>query len=488
VKTTITPLEDTKVKLTVELAPEQVREALEEHYKELAQTVQVPGFRQGKVPRDVIERRLGPDTIIHQVIQDLVPKAYPQAVDEAGIRPVDVPEVQVDEYKDGEPLVFHATIPVEPEAKLEGYVGIPITIPPSEVTDEEVESQIDLLRDKFAKLEVIEDRPTQEADFVLTDFTGYLDDEAFEGGAGSDFLLEIGSGRFLPGFEDAMIGMEKGEAKEIWIDVPEDYHGQVIAGKRVRFEVTAKEIKTRQRPEPTDEFAAEASEHDTIEELRGAVRAQIEAAKLKAVSVRGQSQVLDWLQENAEVDVPVKMIDSKHEDLLHEFLAMIQSQGMTIEEYFNVTGQDPDTLRANMETEAEKRVREELALDAVARAEGIEASDMELHEEIESNAKRMHEEPSEVRRRLEERGRVGDVRRSVTRRKTLEWISERADATIKEPDSIEDGPAAESEELAEQAVREAATEPAEVERSEASADTVEETAEQAPDEGASKEE
>lgn len=465
-KTTITPLEDTKVKLTVELDPQQVREALEEHYKELALTVQVPGFRQGKVPRDVIERRIGPDAIIHQVIQDLVPRAYPQAVDEAGIRPVDVPEVEVDEYKDGEPLVFHATIPVEPEAKLEGYVGIPITIPPSEVTDEEVESQIDLLRDKFAKLEVIEDRPVRLGDFVLIDFTGYLDDEAFEGGTGSDFLLEIGSGRFLPGFEDAMIGMDKGEAKEIWIDVPEDYHGQVIAGKRVRFEVTAKEVKTRQRPEPTDEFAAEASEHDTVGELRDALRAQIEAAKVKAVNVRGQNQVLDWLQENVEVEVPARMIDSKHEDLLHEFLAMIQSQGLTMEEYFNVTGSDPDTLRASMETEAAKRVREELALDAVARAEGIEASDLELQGEIESNAKRMNEDPSAVRKRLEERGRVGDVRRSVTRRKTLEWVCERAEATVKEPDWIEDDLA----------------------KSEASADTVEETAEQAPDEGASKEE
>ena len=465
-KTTITPLEDTKVKLTVELDPQQVRDALEEHYKELAQTVQVPGFRQGKVPRDVIERRIGPDAIIHQVIQDLVPKAYPQAVDEAGIRPVDAPEVEVDEYKDGEPLVFHATIPVEPQAKIEGYVGIEITIPPSEVTDEEVESQVDLLRDKFAKLEVIEDRPVQLGDFVLIDFKGYLDDEAFDGGTGSDFLLEIGSGRFLPGFEDGTIGMEKAETKEIWIEVPEDYHGQVIAGKRVRFEVTAKEIKTRQRPEPTDEFAAEASEHDTIGELRDALRTQIETAKVKAVNVRGQNQVLDWLQQNVEVEVPARMIDSKHEDLLHEFLAMIQSQGLTMEEYFKVTGSEPDALRASMETEAAKRVREELALDAVARAEGIEASDLELQEEIENNAKRMNEDPASVRRRLEERGRVGDVRRSVTRRKTLEWVSERTEATVKEPDWIQDDLA----------------------KSEASADTVEETAEQAPAEGASKEE
>lgn len=486
-KTTITPLEDTKVKLTVELDPEQVREALEEHYKELVQTVQVPGFRQGKVPRDVIERRIGPDAIIHQVIQDLVPKAYPQAVDEAGIRPVDVPDVQVDEYKDGEPLVFHATIPVEPEAKIEGHVGIPITVPPSEVTDEEVESQVDLLRDKFAKLEVVDDRSVEQGDFVLIDFTGYLDDETFEGGTGSDFLLEIGSGRFLPGFEDGMIGTEKGETKDIWIDVPQDYHGQAIAGKRVRFEVTAKEIKTRQRPEPTDEFAAEASEHDTIAELRDSLRTQIETAKVRAVTVRGQNQVLDWLQENVEVEVPVRMIDSKHEDLLHEFLAMIQSQGLTMDEYFNVTGSDPDTLRASMEAEAAKRVREELALDAVARAEGIEASDLEFHEEIEGNAKRMSEDPSAVRKRLEERGRLGDVRRSVQRRKTLEWLAERADVTVKEPDWLEDDLPRVSE-PAGQPVAEVAVGPPEVEISEASADTVEETAEQTPDEGASKEE
>lgn len=436
-KTIVRTLEDNKVELTVELPEGQIARAIDEEWRELARTVKVPGFRQGKAPRDVLERRLGKDAVIHTVIEKHVLPTYPRAVDEAGLRPVDLPEIHVDDYRGG-PLSYKATIEVQPEAHIEDYVGIEVTVPPVEVSEEEVEEQLDRLRQRFAKLEVIEGRPVRSGDFVLIDFTGYLDDIAFEGGAGSDFLLEIGSGRFLPGFEDGLIGAEKGETKEVWIDVPGDYHGTAIAGKRVRFDVTVKEIKEKSLPELTDEFAGEASEHDTIEDLRISIFAQIREAKERAVHIKTQSQILDWLERNVEVEVPQKMIDRKHEQLLEEFLQMLHGQGLTLEQYFQMSDSNREVLKASMEAEATKRVREELALDAIAEREGIIIEDPDLDMEIEEWAARFGRDPTEVRDRMVERGTLGDVRWSVRRRKTLDWLAERVAATVKEEEPSTD--------------------------------------------------
>lgn len=430
-KSDVRELEDGRFELSVELPQEQVSQAIEEEYRELAKTTKVPGFRQGKVPREVLERRFGLDVVIHSVIEKLVPPSYPRAVDEHGLKPIELPDVQVDEYAGG-PITYKATFEVEPEASIEAYEGIEVTVAPIDVSDDEVEEQVERLRDRMSKLEVVEDRAVQQGDFALIDFKGFLDDIEFEGGAGSDFLLEIGSGRFLPGFEDGLVGAEKGEEKEVWIDVPGDYHGTQIAGKRVRFDVTVKEIKAKVKPEADDEFASEASEFDTVDELRRNIHEQITAGKKHGADLKAQSQILDWLESNVEVEVPQKMIDSKHERLLEEFLQMIQGQGLTLEEYFRLSDSSQEVLRASMEAEAAKRAREELALDAIARAEGIEVTEPDVDEELAQFAERVGENVDEVRKRMEERGGLSDVRAGLTRRKTLDWLSERAAVTFKE--------------------------------------------------------
>lgn len=443
-KTSVRTLEDNRVELTVELSEDKVSAAMDEEYQELAASVKVPGFRQGKVPREVLERRFTPEAMIHKVIEKLVPPTYPAAIEAHDLRPIEMPDVQVDEYEGG-PLTYRATFEVQPEAEIDGYIGIEITVPPIDVTDEEVEEQVDRLRDRLSKLELIEDRTAEQGDFLLIDFAGYLDEVAFEGGSGSDFLLEIGSGRFLPGIEDGLIGAEKGETKEIWIDVPEDYHGTEIAGKKVRFDVTVKEIKAKTRPEADDAFAAEASEFDTIAELRDNLREQLRVAKTRAVEVKGQSQILDWLETHVEVEAPQKMIDAKHEQLLGEFLDMIQSQGLTLDEYFRVTESNQDVLKASMESEATKRVREELALDAIARKENIVVPEPEVEEEIVEWSRQSGQDPAEVRARMEDRGNMADVRAAVRRRRTLEWLSQRVTPVIKELDDEADESSSDSD-------------------------------------------
>jgi trigger factor len=450
VKTTVNRLEDHKVELTVELPAEDVARAIEAEWHELASTAKIAGFRKGKVPRPILEQRVGADAVLRSAVEKIVPEAYPRAIDEERLAPIDLPKIEVDEYSGEGPLTFRATLEVEPEASLEGYEGIPITVPPETASEADIQAQLDALRERFAKLDPAEGRPVRAGDFALIDFTGYLDDVAFDGGEGTDFLLEIGSGRFLPGFEDGVIGAAKGEQRDIHVDVPEDYHGTEIAGKRVRFDVTVKEIKEKKLPDVTDEFASEASEHETLLELRSEIRDRLETELKGRAIMRGQSQVLDWLQEHVEVEVPPQMIEAKRDDLVRDFLRMIQSQNIAIEDYFRLTEQTPDELTANMEREAGKRVREELALDAAARAEHIEIYDGELDEEIVGMAQRLEEDPGTVRARLEERGSVGELRRAMARRKTLDWLTDHAKKTVKEdePKTEDTGTAGDADETA----------------------------------------
>jgi trigger factor len=443
-KTTVDRLEDRQVQLTVELSAEDVAAAIEEEWREVAAKTKISGFRKGKVPRPILEQRIGKEAVLGSVIQKLVPSAYPRAVDTSGIYPVDLGKVEVDEYPGEGPLTFHATIEIEPEASVSGYDGLDVTVPPEQATEDEIAAEIDSMRERFAKLEPALGRPVREGDFALIDFIGYLDGVPFDGGEGTDFLLEIGSGRFLPGFEAGLIGAESSEQREIFIDVPGDYQGAQIAGKRVKFDVTVKDIKEKHLPEATDEFVSQASEHDTLMDLRSDIRSKIENAKSQNTELRIESQLLDWLSANAQVEIPQQMIDTKRDELLTDLVRMVQSQGLSIDDYFHLTGQDPDALKSSTETEAEKRVREELALDAVARAEGLEVSDTELDDEIYAMAHRLQQEVSDVRGRLEERGSVGELRRAIGRRKALQWLVDHAHKTIKidEPEA-EDTDAAE---------------------------------------------
>lgn len=450
-KTDVKRLEaENKAEITVEIPADEVEAAVDAEYRELASTVKIPGFRQGKVPRKVLERHLGPETVSKGVAQKLVEMSYPRALDDADIFPVDAPAIRIDDVKEGQPLKFVATIPVEPTATVDGYIGLEVTVPPATAKEEEIVQQIDNLRERFAKLEVVEGRSIDPGDFALIDFTGYLDDVEFEGGSGTDFLLEIGSGRFLPGFEEGLVGVKTGETADLQLDVPGDYHGTHIAGKRVRFSVTVKEIKAKVLPEADDDLAAEASEYDTLAELRASIRGQVEDAKRRAVAVRGQSQILDRLEANVVVETPQTMVDLKHDQLLKQFVDMLQQQGLTPEQYFQITGSNAEILRESMERESLKRVREELALDTVARKEGIVATDADVADEFDALAARFDDDPAAVRSRAEERGQMAEVRRSVVRRKTLEWLMERAKVTEKE-DIAEEGAADAESSDAEQA-------------------------------------
>lgn len=438
-KTSVTPLDDdAKVELKVEIPAEDVAREIDAQWASLAGSVKIPGFRKGKVPRPVLEQHVGKDAPVFKAIQELVPRAYPVAADEAGVRPIDVPEVTIDDYEEGAPLVFVATVPIEPEGEIDAYEGIEVTVPPSQATEKEIQGEVEALRERLSKLEPVEGRSVESGDFVLIDFTGHLDDVPFDGGSGTDFLLEVGSERFLPGFEDGLIGAVAGEDRQVWIDVPDDYHGTQIAGKRVRFDATVKEIKTKRLPDVDDTFASEVSEHDTLLELRSAIRARIEDGREREAKMRAQSQILDWLQSNVKVEVPPPMIDAKRDDLLRDFLAMVQSQGMSLDDYFRLSDSNADELKENMEREALRRVREELALDAVARREGIQASHEDVDKDIDEVARRAQQTPAAVRENLASRGHMGDLSRAITRRKTLEWLSERANVTVKEEEPTDE--------------------------------------------------
>lgn len=373
--------------LTVEVSAEQFNEALDEAFKKVVKDVQLPGFRKGRIPRGMFEQRFGVESLYQDAVDIVLPEAYSNAVDEAGIEPVDQPEIDITQIEKGKELHFTAKVTVKPEVKLGDYKGLEVETVDVNVTDEDVEKDLDNQRQSLAELVVKEEGAIENGDTVVMDFEGFVDGEAFEGGAAENHSLEIGSGSFIPGFEEQLIGKTTGEETEVEVTFPEEYHAENLAGQPATFKVKIHEVKAKELPEMDDEFAKDVDDEvETLAELKEKTKKRLEEQKQNEADAAVRESLINQATENADIDIPQAMVDSELDRMVREFEQRLQQQGMTLEMYTQFSGQSEDQLKDQMKGDAEKRVQTNLVLEAIAQVENLEATDEDVQEELQSMA------------------------------------------------------------------------------------------------------
>ena len=425
----VTKLEENKVRLDVEVPPDAVRKGVEAKVRELGRQVRVPGFRPGKAPRRVIENRLGRDYIMMEALQEALPSWYSEAVVETDLRPIDRPEIDFDDPLSEESgFKFSATVEVRPQAKLGEYKGVEVPRRDVSVSDEEVDAQLEEMRGQFATLAAIEDRPAAVGDFAIIDFTGsHMSTGApLEGGQAEDYMLEIGRGELLEDFENNVGGMKPDERKRFGVTFPADYAEESLRGQSVLFDVHLKEIKERDLPELDDDFVKEASEFETLEELRAAVREQLEGAAEQRVSGEFRARVLDVVAGNAEVEVPGVMAHEKAHEMVESFERSIRAQGMDPQQYYQLAGSNHHDFEERIRPEAEDTVKKELVLDAVVAAEDITADEDAVMHEISHLAEQSDRAPGEIAETMKANGTYALLREEISRQKALDFLTENA--------------------------------------------------------------
>ena len=378
--------EKNTVKLTIEVDKEAFEKALEKSYKKNVKQIALPGFRKGKAPRKLIEKYYGEAVFYEDAVNFVCPDAYEFAVKEAGISPVDRPEIDIEEIGNGKDLVLTAVVTVKPEVELGEYKGVKAEKVVYETKDEDIQTRINADAEKNARMITIEDRAVENGDITVIDFEGFVDGVAFEGGKGTDHTLEIGSGQFIPGFEDQLVGAKLNEETEINVKFPEEYHAEELKGKDATFKVTVKEIKVKELPALDDDFAKDVSEFDTFEEYKANIKADLDKANEARTKGEFENNVVEVVTENATVDIPQCMIDNRIEDMVKDFGYRLSSQGMSLEQYMQFTGATMDTFKEQFKDQAAAQVKSNLVLEKIAQVEALEVSDEDLEEELKKMA------------------------------------------------------------------------------------------------------
>ncbi|KAF0819404.1 MULTISPECIES: trigger factor [unclassified Cytobacillus] len=415
-------LEGNRGVLTIEVDAEKVTEGLDAAFKKVVKQVNVPGFRKGKMPRGMFEKRFGVESLYQDAVDYLLPEAYANAIDETGIEPVDRPEIDVEQIEKGKSLIFKATVTVKPEVKLGEYKALEVKPLETEVTEEDVNKELASLQERQAELAVKEDGKAENGDTVVMDFEGFVDGEAFEGGKAENYSLELGSGQFIPGFEEQLIGAAAGESKDVEVSFPEEYHAAELAGKPATFKVTVHEIKTKQLPELDDEFAKDADEEvETLDALKEKIKTRLEESKKHEAEHHVRDTVVEAAAANAEMEIPAAMVETEVNRMMQEFEQRLQMQGMNLELYFQFSGQDEAALREQMKEEAEKRVRVNLTLEAIAKAENIEVSDEEVTEELNKMAEMYNMSADQITQAL---GSLEGLKADLQIKKAVDFLVE----------------------------------------------------------------
>ena len=380
-------LEHNMAKLTIEVSAEDVEKALQQAYLKERKRISLPGFRKGKVPRQVIEKMYGPEVFYDEAANHMISEAYGKAYDECELEIASQPKVEIVQLEKGKPFIFTAEVAVKPEVTLGEYKGLKVDKVSAEVTDEEVDAEIEKERERNARTVDVTDRAVQDKDQITLDFEGFVDGTAFEGGKGEDYPLTIGSGAFIPGFEDQVIGAEIGKETEVKVTFPEEYQAKELAGKEAVFKCTVKTIKVKELPELDDEFASDVSEEgETMEEYKAEVRGKLKERKEREAKEKKENQVVEQAVANAEIDLPEPMVDLQARQMADDFARRIMQQGMTLEQYFQFTGLSEEKMMEELKPQAEKRIRTRLVLEAIVAAENIEVSDERLEEELKKMA------------------------------------------------------------------------------------------------------
>ncbi len=418
-------LEKNMAKLTIEVSAEELEKALQDSYLKNKNRISVPGFRKGKVPRQMIEKMYGPEIFYEDAANKLIPGAYEDAVTECGEDIVSTPEIEVTQIEKGKPFIFTAEVALKPEVKLGKYKGVEVKKADITVTDEEVEAKINKERENNARNIEVTDRPVRDKDMTVLDFEGFVDGVAFEGGKGENYPLTIGSGAFIPGFEEQLIGAEIGKEVEVNVTFPEDYQAEELKGKAAVFKCTIKEIKEKELPDVDDEFAAEVSEFDTLEEYKEDIRAKLTEEKEKAAKDEKEAAVIEAIVNDSDMEIPEAMIKTHQKQMIDEFAQRIQYQGLSLEQYFQMTGASYDKMSEQVRPQAERRIKSRLALEAIAKAENITATDEEYEEELKVMAEAYQMEVEKVKEMMPE-GNIAQMKEDIAVRKAAEFAVENA--------------------------------------------------------------
>lgn len=418
-------LEHNMAKLTIEVPAEELEKALETAYQKNKNKISVPGFRKGKVPRNMIEKMYGPAIFYEDAANELIPDAYEKALDECEEEIVSAPKIDVTQIEKGKDFIFTAEVAVKPEVTLGKYKGIKVDEADLAVTEEEINAQIEKERENSARTISVEDRPVKDGDITTLDFEGFVDGVAFEGGKGTDYPLTIGSGSFIPGFEEQLIGAELNKEVEVNVTFPEDYHAKDLAGKPATFKCKIKDIKEKELPELDDEFASEVSAFDTMAEYKEDVKKSLEMKKADAAKIAKEEAVIDAVIEDAKMDIPDAMVETEQRQIIEEFSQSMRMQGLTMEQYMQFTGMTPQALMDQTKPQALKRIQSRLVLEAVAKAEDLKASEEDYAAEIKDMSEKYQMEEDKIKEMLGEKGKK-QVEEDLAIRKAVDFLVDNA--------------------------------------------------------------
>lgn len=410
--------------LTIEVEHERVKTALDQAFKKVVKQVNVPGFRKGKVPRKIFEARFGEEALYQDALDILLPEVYGDAVEETEIEPVDRPEIDIEQMEKGKPLIFKATVTVKPEVELGEYKGLEIPKKDFSVSEEDVEADLQQQQERHAELVVLEEGEVQEGDTTIIDFEGFVDGEAFEGGKAEQYNLEIGSNSFIPGFEEQVVGMKKDEEKDITVTFPEDYQSETLAGKEAVFTVKLHDIKRKKLPELDDEFAKDVSEFETLDELKEDVKNKLEEKANEEKERHQRDTVVEKAAENATVEIPQAMIDHETDHMVQQFSQQLQMQGMNLDLYYQFSGLDENGLREQFKEDAEKRVRANLTIEAIANKEDVDVSEDEKEKELEKMSEQYNRSVDEIKKIFEAQGGLSGLESDIKTQKAIDLLVE----------------------------------------------------------------
>ena len=420
-------LEKNMAKLTIEVSAAEFEKALEDAFLKNKNKISVPGFRKGKVPRQMVEKMYGPEIFYEDAANALIPDAYSKALDECEEDIVSSPEIDVTQIEKGKSFIFTAKVALKPEVKLGKYKGVKVEAAEVTVTDEEVDAKIEKERENNARTIEVTDRPVKDGDMTVLDFEGFVDGVAFDGGKGENYPLTIGSGAFIPGFEEQLVGAEIGKEVEVNVTFPEDYQAEELKGKAAVFKCTIKEIKEKELPALDDEFASEVSEFDTLEEYKKDVKETLTIEKEKAARDAKEAAVIDAIIADSDMDIPEAMVTTQQKQIIDEFAQRMHMQGLSMEQYFQFTGATLDKMMEQVKPQAETRIKSRLVLEAVAAKEGIEATEEDYEEEIKTMAEVYQMEPDKIKEMLPEKS-VKGIKEDIAVKKAAEFVVNNAKA------------------------------------------------------------
>ena len=427
---TVEKLENSMAKLKISVPAQRLEEAIQKAYNKNKGKIQIPGFRKGKAPRKMIEQMYGKGVFYEDAANELIEEEYPKAVNECGEDVVSSPKIDVEQLEAGNEFIFTAEVALKPPVKLGKYKGIEVGKMDTEVTDEEVDAEIDRQREQNARTIEVTDRAVQDKDIVTLDFDGYVDGEAFQGGKGTDYPLTIGSGAFIPGFEEQLIGFEIGKEGEVNVKFPEDYQAENLAGKDATFKCTVKAIKAKELPELTDEYASDISEFDTLAEYKEDIKKKLTEKKTANEKSRIEDEVVRAVIEDADMELPEAMIETQQRQMVNEFAQRLQMQGMNMDQYLQYTGGSVDQMLTQVKPQAIERIKSRLVLEAVAAAENIEVSEEDIEAEFTKMATQYRMEADKIKELMGDAEKK-QMKEDIAVQKAADFLVENAKQTAK---------------------------------------------------------